>query len=136
MRIAFEPSRGVTIVVTTSAGGGNDVISRALATVIKELNLTTSNFTVKIASAAAVSSAINMWRYEPSEQIVDEAQNDQGKLPGEGDDDAYTDDRQEHGCRLAPSHLRRSLRPSAINLDRNGSNATASAMIATAKIVT
>ena len=37
---AFEPNRGVTIVVTTSAGGGNDVISRTLATVIKELNLT------------------------------------------------------------------------------------------------
>jgi putative tricarboxylic transport membrane protein len=43
----FEPNRGVTIVVTTSAGGGNDVISRTLATVIKELNLTTANFTVE-----------------------------------------------------------------------------------------
>lgn len=44
---AFEAERDVTIVVTTSAGGGNDIISRTLVSVIKELNLTKSNFTIE-----------------------------------------------------------------------------------------
>lgn len=44
---AFEPDRDVTIVVTTSPGGGNDRISRTLAAVIEELQLTKSKFIIE-----------------------------------------------------------------------------------------
>ncbi|TEA79964.1 tripartite tricarboxylate transporter substrate binding protein [Allopusillimonas ginsengisoli] len=44
---AFEPDRDVSIIVTTSAGGGNDMISRTLASVITDLKLTKSNFVVE-----------------------------------------------------------------------------------------
>lgn len=44
---AFEPDRDSVIVVTTSPGGGNDIISRTLAAVIKDLELTPSNFTIE-----------------------------------------------------------------------------------------
>lgn len=44
---AFEPERDVTIVVTSSAGGGSDIITRVLADTITKLKLTKSNFLVE-----------------------------------------------------------------------------------------
>jgi putative tricarboxylic transport membrane protein len=45
--LAFEPERDVTIVVTSSAGGGSDTITRILADTIGKLQLTKSNFLVE-----------------------------------------------------------------------------------------
>ncbi|RDE07738.1 Bug family tripartite tricarboxylate transporter substrate binding protein [Pelagibacterium lacus] len=45
--LAFEPERDVTIVVTSSAGGGSDTATRILASVIDELELTPVNFLVE-----------------------------------------------------------------------------------------
>lgn len=44
---AFEPDRDVTVVVTSSAGGGSDTITRILADTITKLKLTPSNFIVE-----------------------------------------------------------------------------------------
>ncbi|WP_376743285.1 Bug family tripartite tricarboxylate transporter substrate binding protein [Ensifer canadensis] len=44
---AFEPDRDVTVVVTSSAGGGSDTITRILADTITKLKLTSSNFVVE-----------------------------------------------------------------------------------------
>lgn len=44
---AFEPARDVTVVVTSSAGGGSDTITRILADTIAKLDLTSSNFLVE-----------------------------------------------------------------------------------------
>jgi putative tricarboxylic transport membrane protein len=44
---AFEPERDVTIVVTSSAGGGSDIISRVLGDTIAKQKLTKSNILVE-----------------------------------------------------------------------------------------
>lgn len=44
---AFEPERDVTIVVTSSAGGGSDIITRVLGDTITKEKLTKSNFLVE-----------------------------------------------------------------------------------------
>lgn len=44
---AFEPDRDVTVVVTSSAGGGSDTITRILTDTITKLKLTPSNFIVE-----------------------------------------------------------------------------------------
>lgn len=44
---AFEPERDVTVVVTSSAGGGSDTVTRILADTITKLGLTESNFLVE-----------------------------------------------------------------------------------------
>src|SRR5262245_20635570 len=44
---AFEPERDVTIVVTSSAGGGSDIISRILGDTIAKQKLTKSNILVE-----------------------------------------------------------------------------------------
>lgn len=44
---AFEPDRDVTVVVTSSAGGGSDTITRILTDTISKLKLTSSNFVVE-----------------------------------------------------------------------------------------
>lgn len=44
---AFEPDRDVTVVVTSSAGGGSDTITRILTDTIAKLKLTPSNFVVE-----------------------------------------------------------------------------------------
>ncbi|MCT7664135.1 Bug family tripartite tricarboxylate transporter substrate binding protein [Shinella kummerowiae] len=44
---AFEPDRDVTVVVTSSAGGGSDTITRILTDTITKLKLTPSNFVVE-----------------------------------------------------------------------------------------
>ncbi|MHA6692216.1 Bug family tripartite tricarboxylate transporter substrate binding protein [Devosia sp. A449] len=44
---AFEPDRDVTVVVTSSAGGGSDTVTRILTGVIDELGLTSANFLVE-----------------------------------------------------------------------------------------
>jgi putative tricarboxylic transport membrane protein len=45
--LAFEPERDVTIVVTSSAGGGSDIITRVLGDTITKEKLTKSNFLVE-----------------------------------------------------------------------------------------
>jgi putative tricarboxylic transport membrane protein len=44
---AFAPDRDVTIVVTSSAGGGSDTVTRILTDTISKLKLTESNFLVE-----------------------------------------------------------------------------------------
>lgn len=44
---AFTPERDVTTVVTSSAGGGSDIVTRTLGEVIRELKLTDSNVLVE-----------------------------------------------------------------------------------------
>lgn len=44
---AFEPERDVTVVVTSSAGGGSDTVTRILTDTIAKLKLTGSNFLVE-----------------------------------------------------------------------------------------
>jgi putative tricarboxylic transport membrane protein len=44
---AFTPERDVTVVVTSSAGGGSDTITRILTDTISKLNLTEANFLVE-----------------------------------------------------------------------------------------
>lgn len=44
---AFAPDRDVTVVVTSSAGGGSDTITRILTDTISKLDLTESNFIVE-----------------------------------------------------------------------------------------
>lgn len=44
---AFTPERDVTVVVTSSAGGGSDTITRILTDTISKMDLTESNFVVE-----------------------------------------------------------------------------------------